>query len=515
MGVCSQVRRVPSAYLPLFETYGLAWAGVGTGCCAGICSPSSSICFNARLSQLCESVAHTRSSGREGANDWCKKQQEQCHMRIQLRGGADKYAFPNTRVTCILDPHTFRREGQGATRHLHARDDIYEISGGDIAGVSFKEGGQVGRRSSSTEDYATLALVEEQVEGRDKEEGRDGENQVLGEGRASKLPPTLSELTRTQKGKGLGGITSLTRSIQRACPTTSLQSPSLHSPSSSTLSSRSARRKKGPVLRAARCEHVTNVNGSVVECRKRPCYGPPFSTAVRCSQHQKDGDQDVTNPRCQWGRGGGGGSGGLDPPLASCKKLASYGGPDTLWRRAFCTAHRSRHHVNVLATPKHLRANSQPSLLVSQQTRGDASAEERLRASEDQVSGKASGVRGNAFAASRLRSPSSPPSPSPSPSPSCSTQVAPAGGGGAEACNETHGAYGACNVTQTCHPCHPSAAPANTSTPPHSSRADNHPRPKPRHTSYAVCQWTSPLTLYPPPASHSRQPPIKPLLKLC
>ena len=298
-----------SAYLPLFETNGLTWAGVGTGCYAGICSPSS-ICFSARLSQLCDSVAHTRSSGREGANDWCKKEQEQCHMRIQLRGGADKYAFPNTRVTCILDPHTFRREGQGATRHLHARDDMYEISGGDIAGGGVKEGGQVGRRSSSTEDYATLALVEEQVEGRDKEEGRDGENQVFGEGRASKLPPTLSELTRTQKGSGLGGITSLTRSIQRACPTTSLRSPSLQSPSPSTLSSRSARRKKGPVLRAARCEHVTTVNGSVVECRKRPCYGPPLSTAVRCSKHQKDGDQDVTNPRCQWGGGGAGGAGG-------------------------------------------------------------------------------------------------------------------------------------------------------------------------------------------------------------
>ena len=72
----------------------------------------------------------------------------------------------------MLDPHTFRREGQGATRHLHARDDMYEISGGDSAGGGVKEGRQVGRRSSSTEDYALLALVEEQVEGR----WRDGYN---------------------------------------------------------------------------------------------------------------------------------------------------------------------------------------------------------------------------------------------------------------------------------------------------------------------------------------------------
>jgi hypothetical protein len=125
-------------------------------------------------------------------------------------------------------------------------------------------------------------------------------------GLGDSLPPRLIDLAPTPQS-----VAALARSIQRG------RKP----------------RENGLARRPARCEHVDAETN--VACRKRPCFGSRASLpALRCAQHRKGGDIDVVNPLCRFEQG--------------CTKTATFGGADTCWKRAYCTAHRRSDHANVL-----------------------------------------------------------------------------------------------------------------------------------------------------------------------
>ena len=126
------------------------------------------------------------------------------------------------------------------------------------------------------------------------------------------------------------------------------------------VAGRAQHQRRSAPHRARHCEHHLTSPGAQ-PCLKRPCYGPPLSrSAIRCAQHRQEGDVDVINAQCQYraststttapggARRGETGAG----PGSRCTKTASFGGADTQWRRAFCTAHRSKHHVNIVQAAK-------------------------------------------------------------------------------------------------------------------------------------------------------------------
>ena len=129
----------------------------------------------------------------------------------------------------------------------------------------------------------------------------------------TQLPPRLVDLTHTPKR-----VAALARSIQR----------------------QSKKLERRVPKRSSRCEYIDTETS--IACRKRPCFALPGSIpALRCARHRKEGDVDVVNPACQFAQG--------------CSKTATFGGADTCWRRAYCTAHRRREHENILLCARRTR----------------------------------------------------------------------------------------------------------------------------------------------------------------